>query len=123
MSETRWTSAGPVEAFSEEGVHGVSLRDGMGRPIIVVRRAEALFALVDQCPHRGLPFSEHGELDSDGTLICGWHAWSFCLENGTHTEFPSVTVSTFPIRVHDAHVEIDLASPSGGDPWRPPEMN
>ncbi len=116
MSVARWTAAGPVEAFTDEGVHSVALRDEAGRPIAVVRRGGALFALVDQCPHRGLPFSEQGHLDPSGDLVCGWHAWSFCLENGTHTTLPTVTVSTFPIRVHDAHVEIDLASPSGGGP-------
>lgn len=123
MSDAQWADAGPIEAFIAEGVHGVSLRDAMGRPIAVVRRGAELFAVVDQCPHRGLPFSEHGQIDDDGALVCGWHAWSFCLENGTHTEWATVTVCMFPIRVNGAHVEIDLASPSGGGPWRPPEMN
>jgi len=123
MARARWSTAGPTEAFAADGVHGVSLEDAFGRTLAVIRRGDDLFAFVDQCPHRGLPFSEHGHLDETGALVCGWHAWSFCLENGTHTEFPSVTVGTFPIRIRDDQVEIDLAAPTGGGPWAPPEIN
>ena len=51
MSDARWAAAGPIEAFTEEGVHSVSLRDVMGRPIAVVRRKGALFAVVDLLGH------------------------------------------------------------------------
>jgi len=36
----------------------------------------AVAALVDRCPHRGVPLSA-GTVDADGRLRCRYHAWAF----------------------------------------------
>ena len=110
-TEPLWRSAGAVADLPEDELIGVELRDGADRPVKValVRRGGAVFAVHDRCPHRGAPFSELGLIDEDGTLLCGWHYWGFDLTSGCHTEVEGIRVCTFPTRVVDGAVEVDLA--------------
>lgn len=92
---------------------GVELEAPSGRRVKValVRRGEAVYALHDRCPHRGAPFSELGLVDEDGVLLCGWHYWGFRLEDGQHTQVESIRVCTFPTRVVDGVIEVDVSDP------------
>ena len=40
------------------------------------------FAINDFCPHMGASLSE-GPVAEDGSVMCPWHAWSFCIKDGT----------------------------------------
>lgn len=55
-------------------------------------------------------FSELGLIDDDGTLRCGWHYyWGFDLDSGRHTQVGGIRVGTFPTRVVDGAIEVDVA--------------
>jgi len=62
----RRPAAASPAGSGEPGAAGASAEQGGG----------TVAALVDRCPHRGVPLSG-GEIDTDGRLRCPYHAWAF----------------------------------------------
>ena len=77
-----------------------------GRPLVLVRRGEAVSALDDACPHAGAPLSE-GVVDGE-EITCTWHGWSFRLGDGACLDQPGVTVPCHRVRVEDGQVLVKL---------------
>jgi len=46
-----------------------------GQPLVVYRTSNGVGALLDRCPHRGVPLSK-GEVRND-RMTCGYHGWAF----------------------------------------------
>lgn len=108
-----WREAGALGAFPENEPVGVELEVGEARlKLAVVRRGDGCHAVVDQCPHRGAPFSELGLVDDEGNLVCGWHFWAFRLSDGAHTLLPDVRLCTYPARIEGDRVLIDVGEPT-----------
>jgi phenylpropionate dioxygenase-like ring-hydroxylating dioxygenase large terminal subunit len=53
----------------------------LGEKIVLIRDAGTAYALVDRCPHRGVPLSE-GDQQFPGTISCPYHGWTFDLASG-----------------------------------------
>jgi nitrite reductase/ring-hydroxylating ferredoxin subunit len=69
---------GPVEGMPEGAP---CLRKGpAGQRVTCVRRAGAVDAIEDRCPHEGYPLSQ-GDVQG-GVLTCKWHNWKFELKSG-----------------------------------------
>jgi phenylpropionate dioxygenase-like ring-hydroxylating dioxygenase large terminal subunit len=68
-----WAVVGPSEDFSRKPV---AVRVGDVGLAIYRDPAGSIRALLDQCPHRGLPLST-GRVDSSGALECRFHGWTF----------------------------------------------
>jgi phenylpropionate dioxygenase-like ring-hydroxylating dioxygenase large terminal subunit len=74
---------------------GAELRPGrtvhktlLGEPLLIGRgRGNRVFALRDNCPHRGIPL-HYGHFDGD-TIACCYHGWRFDM-SGTCVEIPSL---------------------------------
>src|SRR5437667_12161832 len=84
-------AADPIDDMWYLAVPGRRLKRGrtvgmelLGRPIVLGRdRTGAVFALRDQCPHRGIPLS-HGKFDG-AEIECCYHGWRFdCTGSWTH---------------------------------------
>ena len=61
----------------------------VGEQVLLGRRADgSVFAVVDACPHRGMPM-RHGSFDGE-TLRCCYHGWAFRSADGCCTEIPSL---------------------------------
>lgn len=77
------------------------------RRIALIHAGDQFYALEDTCPHKGAPLSEG---DVEGTeLVCPWHAAAFDLATGAHLCPPAPRgVATFPVRVVDGAVEVDV---------------
>jgi nitrite reductase (NADH) small subunit len=77
-----------------------------GRVIAVFRNAEdQVFALHDQCPHKGGPLSQgivFGE-----SVACPLHNWCIGLNDGRAVAPDVGTVETFAVRVAGEAVELD----------------
>jgi 3-phenylpropionate/trans-cinnamate dioxygenase ferredoxin subunit len=77
--------------------------------IAVVNCAGTLFAIEDRCSHDDGPLAE-GELhQADCTIECPRHGSLFDLRSGKPLTLPAYEpVETFPIRVDDGIVRIDV---------------
>jgi nitrite reductase/ring-hydroxylating ferredoxin subunit/uncharacterized membrane protein len=95
----------PPQDWTATGVRDADLLEGRprfaevaGTPVMLLRQAGRLHALVDRCNHRGGPLHE-GEV-GDGTVTCPLHGSCFRLEDGSVERGPA----TFPQRVLAARV-------------------
>lgn len=107
-----WRACGAVDGFPEDEPVGVELEVGDGRlKLAVVRHGGACHVVLDQCPHRGAPFSELGLVDDEGHLVCGWHYWSFRLSDGGHTLLPDVKLCTYATKIEAGRLLVDVEEP------------
>ncbi|HEY3908270.1 MAG TPA: nitrite reductase (NAD(P)H) small subunit [Stellaceae bacterium] len=76
----RWIEIGRLDDIPRRGARRVI--PPSGTPAIAVFRTadDAVFALVDRCPHRGGPLSEG--IVQGRAVACPLHGWVICLENG-----------------------------------------
>lgn len=98
-----------------------------GRKIGVIRKNGGFHAYLNWCPHQGGPVCEgpitgqtKGSYDrenleedlewseDDQVLVCPWHSWEFDLETGENLPDRSVKLPTFPTRVEDGDVIVEL---------------
>ncbi len=92
----------------EGELHGTSVK---GKPIVLLRRGDRIFALADMCSHMGGPLHK-GSLDGD-CVICPWHASTFSMANGRVVDGPATFPQpVFDVRIRDHQIEVRLAPDS-----------
>ena len=96
----------------------------LGEPVLFGRDAEgAAFALLDLCPHRGMPLSE-GSFDGREVECC-YHGWRFApsgactaipwLVDGAEIDVSRVKVRRFPVREHLGAIWVHMGSARDDD--------
>jgi NAD(P)H-dependent nitrite reductase small subunit len=70
------------------------------------RNQEGLFAINNECPHRGAPL--HEGFVSDGQVTCPWHQWQFQLDDGICRNIPQVRTPVYAVEVRDGGIWINL---------------
>ncbi|WP_145269392.1 Rieske 2Fe-2S domain-containing protein [Planctomycetes bacterium SV_7m_r] len=91
---------------------------GRGRAVVVDGRMVAVFrqedgswdAIDDLCPHMGASLAE-GHVEGK-TVTCPWHAWRFCVNDGTWEDNPRVSVDCFEVKVEEEEVFVRPAQKS-----------
>jgi nitrite reductase (NADH) small subunit len=78
------------------------------RALAIVRSGERVFACLDSCPHKGGFLSEGQVSAKRNELICPWHRFRFHLETGASVTNPELVVPTFPVRVEEGQVVVEL---------------
>jgi nitrite reductase (NADH) small subunit len=95
---------GALTALPERGARCVRIG---GVPIAVFRTSTGqVFALRDQCPHRGGPLSQgivHGT-----RVTCPLHDWIIDLATGRATGADEGSTPTYEVRVVDGRVVLDV---------------
>jgi 3-phenylpropionate/trans-cinnamate dioxygenase ferredoxin component len=86
--------------------------DGVG--VAIVRTADEVFAIRDECSHASIALSE-GDVDVDACEIeCWLHGSRFDLRTGEPTGLPATEpVATFPVEVRDGDIYVST-TPSNG---------
>ena len=81
-----------------------------GRHIAIFNVGDRFLAVENRCPHRGGPLSEG--IVSGTTLVCPLHAWKIDLQSGQVANPANLVpcVATFPTRVADGIVELQIPS-------------
>lgn len=102
----------------------------LGEPLVFARDTDGNpFALIDICPHRGIPLS-YGRMQA-GDVECCYHGWRFAAD-GRCTAIPSlvqgqkldtarIKVRTYPCREVQGNIWIFMAD-KGGDPAVAPDI-
>ena len=79
MPGTRWVEIGHLDDIPQRGARRVMRPDGS--PVAVFRTSDdAVFALIDRCPHRGGPLSEG--IVQGHAVACPLHGWVIELDTG-----------------------------------------
>jgi nitrite reductase/ring-hydroxylating ferredoxin subunit len=81
-----------------------------GRPILLVRRDETVYALDNYCPHAGARM-ERGRVGRE-TITCPWHGVDFDLATGrcrASVLGPMPWVVTHTVRISEGEVEVALS--------------
>ena len=80
--------------------------EGEGPAVLVALVDGQPHAMVDSCLHRGLSLVE-GRC-ADGFITCPEHWWRYDLRDGSLQGTPGRALQTFPCRVVDGVVEVDV---------------
>lgn len=77
-----------------------------GRIVAVFRQGDAFTAIDDTCPHAGASLST-GYLEN-GAVTCPWHAWRFCVKDGTWLDNPKSKLrqQCFDVRVEGTDIQV-----------------
>ena len=98
--------------------------EGEGRNYPVNGRMVAIFcvdgkysAINDSCPHMGASLAA-GHVEN-GAVLCPWHAWRFCVQDGTWLDSPKspLKCDTYELRVEGHDIQVCVPDP----PPRTPE--
>jgi nitrite reductase (NADH) small subunit len=95
---------GPMAALPERGARCV--RVGGLRVAVFRTSTDEVFALRDQCPHRGGPLSQgivHGT-----RVTCPLHDWVIDLATGCAMGADEGSTATYPVRIVDGRVLLEL---------------
>lgn len=102
----QWTEALPLDQLPPGGV---KVRKLGGTPVALFRLEDgAVHAIDNRCPHEGYPLSQGAR--SGCVLTCSWHNFKFDLTDGACLKGDEA-VATWPVRVVDGVVEVDLTPP------------
>ena len=79
------------------------------REIAIFHLPEKFVAIDNMCPHNQGPLADG--IVKGSTVVCPLHGWNICLESGQvcKPDLP-VSVRTYPVRVVDDIIEIDLSA-------------
>lgn len=104
----RWIDVGRIEDVPQRGARTVLVEGG--EEIAVFRTGDdAVFALIDRCPHKGGPLSQgivHGH-----SVACPLHNWTIALATGEAQGSDSGCTPTVAVRVEDGRVLIAPPAP------------
>lgn len=68
--------------------------------------ADEVYALDDNCPHKGGPLSQG--MVAGNTITCPLHNWVFSMESGEALGVDQGRVATTPARIENGRVQLDL---------------
>ena len=110
-----WIMATPCTAFSDRRVIGVLCG---GQRLAIYKLPDGYFATRDACPHQGSALSEGCVVES--YIECPSHHALFDIRTGAADgSVTSIPLKTYPTRVENDHIYVDLDDTSGDNPFGP----
>ena len=109
-NQVKWFYACKVEDVPENG--GVCVKHGDDQIALFnfTRRGE-WYATSNMCPHRQQMAISRGMIGSDGDepkVACPFHKKTFSLKNGSCLSGDAYTIKTYPVKVEEGKVYIDV---------------
>ena len=99
-------------ALEEINALGSRIITGPKGDIAIFRTSDdEVFALDDRCPHKGGPLSQG--IVHDAGVTCPLHNWVISLATGEAQGPDEGRVRTFPLRVEDGRLWLDLTALKG----------
>jgi nitrite reductase (NADH) small subunit len=113
MVQTNWKNIGPLANIPLRGARRLCLKHA-GRPVAVFRTGEnAVFALIDECPHRKGPLSEG--IVSGNTVTCPLHNWVIGLDDGEAVLPDEGSAQPLCVKLVDGNIYVHLAESVAGE--------
>ena len=112
LEQTRWVQVGTVDDFPIDG--GSTIKYGKVQIAVYNFTSKGQwYATQNMCPHRKAFVMSRGMIgDAEGTpkVACPLHKKTFSLEDGTSLQGEDYSIRTFPVKVEDGSVYLDLPS-------------
>jgi nitrite reductase (NADH) large subunit len=112
--ETSWVPLAAVDEVPRDG--GVAVRYGdVQLALFHVASRDAWYACQNRCPHTGDAVLGRGIVgDAQGRpkVACPMHKKTFDLETGAGLSDPEYAIATFPVRVEEGKVYVELPPPA-----------
>lgn len=77
-----------------------------GKPIMLLRKNNQIFAVSNRCPHEGCSFE--GGILRDYLLLCPCHGWKFDIRNGQYEENKAITLETYRCIIQNGKVFVEI---------------
>ncbi len=104
-----WIEIGAVEDIPRLGARVVRTPDG---DIAVFRNADdEIFALRDECPHKGGPLSQG--IVSGKRVACPLHDWKIHLDSGEAVAPDEGCAARYPVKVEGGVIQLSLTPDEG----------
>lgn len=90
-----------------------------GEALCFVREGDAVYAMVDRCPHRDFNLSS-GDIVAPGVIECPWHGAQFDCRTGAVLQGPATDdLILYPVKVVDGQVLVGprRSAPSSQPTW------
>ena len=101
---SNWTQVAPLNDIPKLGARVVRHN---GRDIAVFRNdADEVFAMNDQCPHKGGPLSQG--IVSGNSVTCPLHGMNICFTDGQALAPDEGCVGTYPAKVENGTVYLQI---------------
>ena len=104
---TVWMTVGPASELSRDSPNARLIGD---HSVLLSHRNSSWWAIANICPHRGEVLSD-GLVQGD-CVTCPGHFWRFSLTDGIKQGDERVRVATYPVRVVDDVLEIEVPDPA-----------
>lgn len=106
---TDWIEVAHLDDIPRQGARVVRTAQG---DIAVFRTLEdEVFALRDQCPHKGGPLSQG--IVSGKRVACPLHDWKIALDTGLAVAPDEGCAARYPVRVSEGRVSLSLTPDEG----------
>jgi nitrite reductase (NADH) small subunit len=106
---TQWIEVGTLQDIPRQGARVVQTADG---DIALFRTVDdEVFALRDQCPHKGGPLSQgivHGK-----KVACPLHDWKINLDTGIAVAPDEGCAARYPVKLEGSKVSLSLTPAEG----------
>jgi nitrite reductase (NADH) small subunit len=104
MNNSTWFNIGALAQIPKLSAKVVLIH---GTPIAIFRtQTDEVFALEDRCPHKQGPLSQG--IVHDHKVTCPLHGWVIDLNGGTALAPDQGCTSTYPVRVTDGIIELEI---------------
>lgn len=102
-----WVKVAALDDIPRLGARVVKSRQG---DVAVFRNAEdEVFALRDQCPHKGGPLSQG--IVYGRKVACPLHGWNICLDSGEAVAPDAGCAQSFPVKVESGQIFLQIREP------------
>ncbi|MBF0678071.1 MAG: nitrite reductase small subunit NirD [Devosia sp.] len=99
-----WVDIGCLEDVPRRGAR--CIKTPLGKIAVFRTADDTVFAIDDQCPHKGGPLSQG--IVHASAVTCPLHNWVFSLETGIAQGADEGAVRTYPLRLHQNRILIDV---------------
>ncbi len=76
-----------------------------GTLIALFNLGDKYYAIENVCPHQAGPVGE-GEISNGDIITCPLHEWMFNIKTGVSSDFPGISVKTFPVKVDGNEIKV-----------------